>query len=138
MAAYVEHAAYYVNQMDWYLNFFQQVFQMQVQKQRQGADGLREVWLEGGVQLCETTAPALEDGRCAHLCLIVEDLEQAREVRRAVGLGEGDRVLGREGVPAGRRVVVDERAGGLCVEPLADVALGAGGGLRHLPGTHGD
>ena len=79
MAAYVEHAAYYVNQMDWYLNFFQQVFQMQVQKQRQGADGLREVWLEGGVQLCETTAPALEDGRCAHLCLIVEDLEQARE-----------------------------------------------------------
>ena len=79
MAAYVEHAAYYVNQMDWYLNFFQQVFQMPVQKQRQGADGLREVWLEGGVQLCETTAPALEDGRCAHLCLIVEDLEQARE-----------------------------------------------------------
>ena len=34
MAAYVEHAAYYVNQMDWYLNFFQQVFQMQVQKIR--------------------------------------------------------------------------------------------------------
>ena len=85
MAAYVEHAAYYVNQMDWYLNFFQQVFQMQVQKQRQGADGLREVWLEGGVQLCETTAPALEDGRCAHLCLIVEDLEQAREKGLSLG-----------------------------------------------------
>jgi hypothetical protein len=41
------------------------------------------------------------------------DLEQAREVRRAVGLGEGDGVLGREGVATGRRVVVDERAGGL-------------------------
>lgn len=79
MAAYIEHAAYFVHQMDWYLTFFRSVFDMEIQKQRTGADGLREVWLEGGVQLCETAGAELEDGRAAHLCLIVDDLEDARQ-----------------------------------------------------------
>lgn len=85
MAAYIDHAAYYVHQMDWYLTFFREVFGMEVEKERTGAHGLREVWLKGGVQLCETAAPVLTDGRCAHLCLIVEDLEGAREKALALG-----------------------------------------------------
>ena len=85
MSAYIDHAAYYVSELDWYVDFFAQVFEMTVTKARTGEDGLREVWLSGGIQLCQRAEPQREDGRTAHLCLIVEDVEQARE--RALALG---------------------------------------------------
>ncbi len=87
MGAYIHHAAYYTGELDWYIRFFGQVFGMEAEKQRTGADGLREVWLFGGIQLCETAEAPNGDGRAAHLCLIVDDLEAAREKALAMGCG---------------------------------------------------
>ncbi len=88
MGAYIHHAAYYTGELEWYLRFFREVFGMELQKERTGADGLREVWLMGGIQLCQSRERQLSDGRGAHLCLIVEDLESAREKALAMGCSE--------------------------------------------------
>ncbi len=84
MKAYIEHAAYNVNDMDWYLNFFKEVFELTPYRERT-TDGLRECWLDGGIQLNETTVPQNEDGRCSHLCLLVYGLDELREKALALG-----------------------------------------------------
>ena len=59
-------------------------------------------------------------------------LERAADKRWAVLVRQRHRLLGRELVPLRRRVVRHEAAGGLGVEPLADVALGRPGLLRQV------
>lgn len=88
MAAYIEHAAYFVRDLDFYVSFFQDVFGMEVTRQRVNPTGLREVWLSGGVQLVESGEDQNSDGRAAHLALIVDDLEAAREKALARGCSE--------------------------------------------------
>ena len=61
-------------------------------------------------------------------------LEQPRQIGRAVLVAERDRLLGRQAVATVRRVVGDEPAGGLGVEPLEHVALGRAGARRELGG----
>ncbi len=84
MKAYIEHAAYEVDDIDWYLDFFDQVFAMKPYRTKE-SDGLRQYWLEGGVQLCESREARREDGRCSHLCLLVNGLEEARNQALALG-----------------------------------------------------
>lgn len=84
MAAYIDHAAYQVEDLDWYIRFFSEVFDMNVYRTVENGD-LRSVWLVGGVQLCQQAQPCTADGRADHLCLIVDDLEGAREKALAMG-----------------------------------------------------
>ncbi len=84
MKAYIEHAAYNVDNMDWYLKFFEEVFELVPYRER-STNGLREVWLNGGIQLCESAEKQDQDGRCSHLCLLVEGLDEVRE--RALAFG---------------------------------------------------
>ena len=91
MAAYIDHAAYYVSELDWYVDFFSQVFGMEGTRQRSNCEGLREVWLSGCIQLCETTELQRTDGRTAHLCLIVDDVEASREKALAWGCAPMDK-----------------------------------------------
>ena len=79
MASYLDHVGYRVADLDWYISFFEAVFEMGVEKQRTNPDGSREVWLVGGLQLCETPGFAGDDGRAHHLCLITDNVEAARE-----------------------------------------------------------
>lgn len=88
MAAYIEHAAYKVENLDWYVRFFSEVFEMEVTRQAVASNGSRQVWLMGGVQLCEQPQPCTADGRTDHLCLIVDDLEAARAKALALGCSE--------------------------------------------------
>ena len=60
------------------------------------------------------------------------ELEEARQVRRALRVGERDGLLGGERVAAGLGVVADVVARRLGVAPLAHVALGGAGPLRQL------
>lgn len=85
MAAYIDHAAYKVENLEWYIHFFDAVFQMTVYREQTGPDGLRKVWLVGGVQLCEVKEPCTQNGRTDHLCLIVDDLEGARGMALSLG-----------------------------------------------------
>lgn len=84
MAAYIDHAAYQVRDLDWCRRFFHEVFGMEEEKSRVSADGLGQVWFRGGVQLCESRETAV-CGQAHHLSLIVDDLEAAR--RRALEWG---------------------------------------------------
>ncbi len=84
MKAYIEHAAYNVKDMDWYLRFFEEVFELVPYRERT-TDGLREVWLNGGIQLCESADLQTEDGRCSHLCLLVDGMEEIRQKALALG-----------------------------------------------------
>ncbi len=87
MKAYIEHAAYNVKDMDWYLKFFEEAFELTPYRQRT-TDGLRECWLDGGIQLCETREEQNQDGRCSHLCLLVYGLDELREKAIAMGAKE--------------------------------------------------
>ena len=60
------------------------------------------------------------------------DLEEPRQVRRAVLVGQRRRLLRRQGVAAGGRVVLDVAARGLVVQPLAHVALAGARAAREL------
>ena len=88
MASYLDHVGYRVADLDWYISFFEAVFEMGVEKQRTNPDGSREVWLVGGLQLCEQPGFAGDDGRAHHLCLITDDVEAAREKALAWGCTE--------------------------------------------------
>ena len=60
------------------------------------------------------------------------DLEEARQVRGALRVGQRERLLGRQRVAAALRVVLDVAARRLGVQPLAHVALGGAGALGEL------
>ena len=62
------------------------------------------------------------------------DLEEAGQVRRAVLVGQRDRLLGRERVAPALRVVLDVAARRLRVQPLAHVALGRAGARGQVGG----
>ena len=52
MKAMLDHVALNVRDFEWYLNFFEEVFNMKEEK-RQGDMPYRKFWLDGGIQLCE-------------------------------------------------------------------------------------
>ena len=54
MAAYIDHAAYAVRDLDWHRRFFRKVLGMEEEKSRVSPEGLGQVWFCGGVQLCES------------------------------------------------------------------------------------
>lgn len=85
MAAYLDHVAYRVQNMDWTVDFFAQVFEMTVTRTVTADNGLRNIWLSGGLQLVEEPGFGNESGRAHHVCLLVDDLEGAR--RKALDLG---------------------------------------------------
>ncbi len=68
---------------------------------------------------------------------VLHDLVGARQVDRAVRVGEAERLLLAQEVPAAHRVVLDVAARGLVGEPLADVALVGAGALGQLVRGHG-
>ena len=79
MAAYIDHAAYAVRDLDWHRRYFREVLGMEEEKSRVSPEGLGQVWFYGGVQLCESreTLPA---GQAHHLSLVVDDLETVRRL----------------------------------------------------------
>lgn len=85
MAAYLDHVAYRVQNMDWTVDFFAQVFEMTVTRTVTADNGLRNIWLSGGLQLVEEPDFGNESGRAHHVCLLVDDLEGARQ--KALDLG---------------------------------------------------
>ena len=49
--SYVEHTAVTVQDIDWSVRFFVQVFGMSVTRQKENHGHLSQVWLDGGIQL---------------------------------------------------------------------------------------
>jgi hypothetical protein len=64
-------------------------------------------------------------------------VERWDQQQRALGVGEHGRMLGRQRVALGLRVVLDVAGRDLAVEPLAHVALGAARALGDFGGRQG-
>ena len=73
MKTRIHHAAIRVNDLEWYLDFFQRVFGMTIEKTR-GEKPCRQIWLFEGIQLIETERKEdqAKSGLCDHISLGVE------------------------------------------------------------------
>lgn len=78
MAAYLEHMAFKVNDLDWCIRFFQEVFGMPIRLEM-GEKPNRKVWLHAGIQLNEDSSFVDKEGRCDHFSLMTSDYEKTLE-----------------------------------------------------------
>jgi len=79
--SYVEHVALRVKDIQWHINFFQDVLGMDAREIAGPAASPEQYWTIGGIQLMSTPGfeapPSNEAGRLAHLGIMVQDLELA-------------------------------------------------------------
>ena len=84
MKATLDHAALNVRDLEWYLNFFEEVFNMKEEK-RQGDMPYRKFWLDGGIQLCECQVDTGSAGPMDHICFVSDDVDAVIEAAKARG-----------------------------------------------------
>lgn len=106
MAAYLEHMALKVTDLEWHVNFFKEVFGMPV-RNMMGEIPYRKVWLHAGIQFNE--APDFEglEGRADHMGIMTADVEGALEKAYKLGAKE---------LPQGRNWF--ELPSGICIEVI--------------------
>ena len=73
MKSRIHHAALNVAKFDWYVDFFQSVFGMTVEKTT-GEKPMRKVWFLEGIQLNERENPSVCGDSIDHVSLAVEDV----------------------------------------------------------------
>ena len=86
---YAEHVAICVKDIDWHIQYFREVFGMEVVKKAEQDGKLKQVWLHGGVQLTATPdfeISELEKQGVHHIGIMAEDLESAVNESYARGL----------------------------------------------------
>lgn len=76
MAVYLEHMALYVKDLDWHIEFFKKVLEMDVRMTNGESAPNRQVWLYGGIQLIEDLNFNNLEGRCAHLGIMAENQQE--------------------------------------------------------------
>lgn len=86
MAAYLEHMAFKVNDLDWCVDFFQDVFDMPVRLSL-GEEPHRKIWLHAGIQMNEDLDYDNEDGRCDHFSLMVAQAEFGEILQKCLDRG---------------------------------------------------
>lgn len=107
---YLEHVAIRVRSLAPHLAFFRDVCGMEIRDEQQ-IDGLRHVWVTGGIQFIEDPGFRGPEGRFAHLGIFVDDLDAALDAARS----HGAKVLpkGRNWLllPDGLEVELDQACG---------------------------
>lgn len=84
MAAYLEHMAFKVNDLDWCVKFFQDVFDMPIRLSL-GQAPHRKIWLHAGIQLNEDVTFKDKEGRCDHFALMVSNYNEVLEKCKQYG-----------------------------------------------------
>lgn len=79
MAAYLDHTAVPVADIDWSVNFFQTVFGMKEKRRKAEAGKPVQIWLNGGLQLVEGGSSPEERGWDHHLGIVTENWEETME-----------------------------------------------------------
>lgn len=104
----VNHVALNVSQINWYVEFFDNAFGMKVFESELDDGQLRQVWIEGGLQLINNSGSNYSSSSpLAHIALEVDDLPGAIGKVIANGgttMAKGDNWL--------------EIPGGICLELL--------------------
>lgn len=108
MGAYLEHMALRVKDLDWHIDFFKNIFDMQVTMEM-GEAPYRKVWLDGGLQLNETPDFEGPEGRADHLGIMTQDMDKVLEKAYALGVKE---------LPQGHNWICLES--GLCIEVIEE------------------
>lgn len=74
MAAYLEHTALKVNDIEWCVRFFEEVFEMPVRLSL-GEKPNPKIWLHAGIQLNEAVDLKIEESCLDHIALMTTDYE---------------------------------------------------------------
>ncbi len=106
MAAYLEHMAIKVADIEWHIQFFQDVFEMPV-RMSLGEAPHRKVWLHAGIQLNEEVDFKNVEGRGDHMGIMVENVEATLEKAYQLGVKE---------LPQGHNWI--QLKSGLCIEVI--------------------
>lgn len=72
MRGTIHHVALCAKEFDWYVDFFEQVFEMTVRKTA-GKKPDRKIWFNEGIQLNETRENTIPGTSCDHISLQVKD-----------------------------------------------------------------
>ena len=70
----MDHVAINVNDLEWNIKFFEDVFGMTVTKEGIADNGKRQVWLSGGIQLVPYDGELVQ-GTMNHLGIAVDDAD---------------------------------------------------------------
>ncbi len=81
----MDHVAINVNDLEWNISFFSEVFGMEIVKEGIADNKKRQVWLSGGIQLVETDEE-MSQGVLNHICLVVKDMDGTMEKAEKYGV----------------------------------------------------
>ncbi len=103
----IDHVAYEVKDVEFFISFFHDVFGMEILKEGKDGNGNRQVWLDGGLQFNVNPSASASRGYFHHLAIKVDDLEAALKKAEKFGYVEA---------PQGRNWIIV--GGNFCVEIL--------------------
>jgi catechol 2,3-dioxygenase-like lactoylglutathione lyase family enzyme len=86
--AYVEHVAIWVQDIQWHIRFFHDVFGMTMREAEGPAENPKQYWMLGGMQFIASPDFSGPEGRLAHLGVMCEDVEAALTAAKAFGVEE--------------------------------------------------
>ncbi|GCF92631.1 glyoxalase [Enterococcus florum] len=69
--AHLDHVAVFVDDICWYINFFEHTLGFKEKKREEYCGKLKQVWLDGGIQLVDEQKTQT---RMAHIGILVENL----------------------------------------------------------------
>ncbi|MEH7385953.1 VOC family protein [Bacillus sp. JJ1521] len=73
--SYIEHTAFCVKDIQWYIRFFKEALGMQVVNMEGTEANPYQVWLQGGLQIISDTGLEKSRGQLHHIAITTEDLE---------------------------------------------------------------
>lgn len=80
----MDHAAFQTRELDKWVDFFMGVFDMTITQRAEG-NGLRKIWLSGGIQLNENPQASTDLGAFDHIALTTKTYEQT--IQRSLDAG---------------------------------------------------
>lgn len=81
----IHHVALKVGDIPYFIRFFEDVFHMPVYKTRGEAERYDSVWLDGGIQLLNTTTEKPMAGSMDHVSILVDDIEETKKRAKEYG-----------------------------------------------------
>jgi acyl dehydratase/catechol 2,3-dioxygenase-like lactoylglutathione lyase family enzyme len=91
MKSYVEHAAIFVKDIHWHINFFKEVLGMECREIDGTPENPKQYWTIGGIQFIADPNFNAAEGRLGHLGIVCSNMEAALEKAKAFGVREDER-----------------------------------------------
>lgn len=86
--SFVDHVAFYVKDIVWHINFFEEVLGLTIREIEGQAENPKQVWFHGGIQLISAANFEGPEGRLAHIGFMVKDQNAVLDLAYAKGVTE--------------------------------------------------